>query len=108
NDGVVIIQDSSPAGVTINSIVADAGGQAPTVLDGQVVVNTTPDKTPPTYAGSSGFPFVQVTSSGPVVVNSISSVGEVDIAGKYILEGNAQSPTVIAPLVNLAATGTAD
>ena len=31
NDGGVYIQDSSPAGLTINSVTADQGGQAPTV-----------------------------------------------------------------------------
>jgi len=108
NSGGVYMQDSSPGGLAVNSILANLGGQAATVVDGQVVVNSTPDQSTPTYISAPiDFPFVTLTSSGPVALNSISSVGAVSITGKYLLEGNAQSQNIIAPVVNLAATGTA-
>jgi hypothetical protein len=108
NDGFVYIQDSSPAGLMINSVVADVGGQAATVVDGQIVVNSTPGSSTPTYISvPTDFTYVAISSTGPVVLNSVSSVGAVDITGAYILEGNAQSPTIIAPEVDLVAAGTA-
>ncbi len=106
NDGSVYIQDSSPAGLVIDSVVADQKGQAPTVSDDQILFNNTPSSSTPTY--TSGFNNVSVTSQGPIVLNSVSATGQVGITGERILEGNAQSPNVIAPSVDLAATGTAD
>ena len=106
NDGPIYIQDSSPAGLTINSVVADQGGQAPILSDGQIVYNSTPSSSTPT--DSPGSDGVTITSPGPIVLNSVSATGDVSISGEYILEGNAQSPNIIAQSVDLLATGTAD
>ena len=106
NDGAVYIQDSSPAGLTINSVVADQGGQAPIAIDGQIVYNSTPSSSTPTY--SPGTNPVTIASTGPIVLNSVSATGDVTISGEYMVEGNAQSPNIIAPSVDLVATGTAD
>ena len=106
NDGAVYIQDSSPAGLTINSVVADQGGQAPIAIDGQIVYNSTPSSSTPTY--SPGTYPVTIASTGPIVLNSVSATGDVTISGEYMVEGNAQSPNIIAPSVDLVATGTAD
>jgi hypothetical protein len=107
NDGGVFVQDSSPAGLTINSVVADQGGQAATVNNDQIAYNSSPDSsTGPTY--SSGGIDVNVSSTGPIVLNSVSATRDVTITGKYILEGNAQLANIIAQNVDLVATGTAD
>ena len=106
NDGGVYIADSGP-GLTINSVVADQGGQAPVVSNGQVVYNSTPSISTPTYV--SGNEDVSISSTGPIVLNSVTATGDVTITSSaYILEGNAQSPNVIAQEVDLTANGTAD
>ncbi len=118
NDGSVYIQDHSPAGLTINSIVADQQGQAPIVSNGQVVYNDTPDSSSPAYV--SGQSDVVINSpvinsqdgyrpvGEPVTVNSISATGSVAIYGEYILEGNALSPNIISQNVALVAVGFAE
>ena len=107
NDGLVNIQDSSPVGLTIKSVTANQAGQAPLVSNGQVVYNSTPSAAAgPTYI--SGSNDVTINSPGPIVLNSVSATGNVTITGQYILEGNEQSPNVIAQSVDLVATGTAD
>ena len=78
NDGAVYIQDSSPAGLTINSVVADQGGQAPIVIDGQIVYNSTPSSSTPTYVFWNQ-PVVTIASTGPIVLNSVSATGDVTI-----------------------------
>ena len=106
NDGGVFIADSGP-GLTINSIVADQGGQAPTVNNGQIVYNSTPSSSTPTYA--SGDENVSISSTGPIVLNSVTATGDITItSGSYIVQGDAQSPNVIAQEVDLTANGTAD
>ncbi len=106
NDGGINIVNQSTTPLTINSIVADQDGQAPTVNDGQIVYNNNPGQSPPTYA--SGSSSVSIISSGPVVLNSISATSSVGILGESIVEGNAQSQDIAAPQVNLTATGTAN
>jgi hypothetical protein len=103
NDGSVFITNSNAAPLTVNSVLADQGGQPAVVNDDQVVYNSTPDQSAPTYvAGSSN---VSIMSTGPVKLNSISATGSVAITGTYIVEGNAQSPSIIAPSMALTATG---
>ena len=109
--GGVYIQNSGPAALTINSVVADQYGQAPTVTNGQILYennaqyynqsNFTPSYTP-------GNSNVSITSTGPIVLNSVTATGNVTISGTYILDGNAKSQTVEAQQVDLSATGTAD
>jgi hypothetical protein len=107
NDGDVYIHDSSPAGLTIDSVVADEGGQAPTMVDGQIKYNSTPGSSTPHY--TSGTRNVVIDSTGPIVLNSVSATGFVTItSAQYILEGNEQSPKIIAQGVDLFASGTAD
>jgi hypothetical protein len=112
NDGGVYIQDSSPAGLTINSIVADQKGQAPVVNNGQVVYSTPGSSTPNTSGNDDvviNAPTATYAPTGePVVVNSVSATGNVTIYGEYILEGNAQSPNIIARSVDLVALGIAE
>ena len=55
-----------------------------------------------------GTSSVDISSNGPIVLNSVSATGDVTISGESLLEGNAQSPNVIAPKVDLTASGTAD
>ena len=86
--------------------MADQGGQAPIAIDGQIVYNSTPSSSTPTY--SPGTNPVTIASTGPIVLNSVSATGDVTISGEYMVEGNAQSPNIIAPSVDLVATGTAD
>ncbi len=95
NDGGINIDNQSTTPLTINSIVADQDGQAPTVNDGQIVYNNNPGQSPPTYA--SGSSNVSISSNGPVVLNSISATGSVGITGESIVEGNAQSKDIVAP-----------
>ena len=78
NDGAVYIQDSSPAGLTINSVVADQGGQAPIVINGQIVYNSTPSSSTPTYSpGTNPFrspprdPSYSTPLAPPVMSRSI-------------------------------------
>ena len=83
------------------------GGQGPVVSNGQIVYNSTPSVSPPTYAP--GDENVSISSTGPIVLNSISATGDVTITSSaYILEGNAQSPNIIAQEVDLSAEGTAE
>ncbi len=48
NDGSINISNTGP--LTINSVVADQDGQAPTVNDDQIVYNSTPNNSTPTYS----------------------------------------------------------
>ena len=107
NDGGVCITDSGP-GLTINSVVADQLGQAPVVNNGQIVYNSMPGSSTPTYA--SGDENVSITSTGgPIVLNSVTATGDVTITSSaYILEGNAQAPNIVAQEVDLIANGTGD
>jgi hypothetical protein len=106
NDGGVYIANSGP-GLTINSIVADQGGQAPVVSNGQIVYNQTPSSSTPTFA--SGDEDVSISSTGAIVLNSVTATRDVTItSGAYIAEGNAQSPKIVAQKGDLIAKGTAD
>jgi hypothetical protein len=106
SDGSVYI-DNGDSSLTIDSIVADQGGQAPVVNDDQVVYNTTPDQPTPTY--SSGTSNVSISGSGPIILNSLSATGDVTITSSdYILEGNAKSPDIVAQEVDFTANGTAN
>jgi hypothetical protein len=105
NDGDVFIQNGSSA-LTIDSVVANQGGQAPTVNQDRIVYNSSPGSGTPTY--SPGTSLVQITSAGPILLNSISATGDVTITGEYIVEGNGQSQSIIAPSVELNATGAAN
>ncbi len=105
-NGGVYIDDSGP-GLTINSVVADQGGQAPVVSNGQIVYNSMPGNSTPTY--ESGDENVSISSTGPIVLNSITATGDVTITSSaYILEGNAQSPNIVAQEVDLIADGTGE
>jgi hypothetical protein len=105
NDGSIHVTNRVKP-LTIDSVVADQNGQTPTVNDDQVVYNSTPDQLTPTYiAGSSN---VTISSQGPIVLNSISATGSVSITGMYLVEGNGQTPSIIAPSVSLTATGKAN
>ena len=74
--------------------------------NGQIVYNSTPGGSPPTYP--SGDQTVKMSSTGPIALNSVSTTGNVAISGENMLKGNAQSPNVIAPAVELIAKGMAD
>jgi hypothetical protein len=104
NDGSIYITNTGP--LTINSVAADQDGLAPTVNDGQVVYNSSPNQSTPTY--SLGTSDVTIVSTGAMVLNSISATGDVAITGEYIVEGNTQSQDIVAPVVDLTATGTAN
>jgi len=104
--GYIYMLDMTAAGVKINSISAFNNGQAPTVSNGQVEYNSTPNSTTPTYAtGGCGITF---TSSGPIILGSVSANGQAYFGGTSILEGEGQSQNIIAPNVWLQATGTAN
>ncbi len=49
-----------------------------------------------------------ITSTGPVILNSISATGPVTVQGTYIVKGNGQSQGMVTPNVYLDATGTAE
>ena len=105
NDGGVYISNGASA-LTIDSVEADQDGQSPFVDDDQILYNSTPAQPSPTYLpGSSN---VSIISLGPVTLNSISATGSATIRGAYIVEGNDQSPTVIARKMTLRATGAAN
>src|SRR5262249_40412642 len=92
--------------LTIDSIVANQGGQGPTVNQDRVVYNSTPGSATPTY--SAGTSIVEITSAGPILLNSISATGAVTIKGESIVEGSVQSQNIVAPCCDLSATGTAN
>ena len=106
NDGGVYIADSG-TGLTINSVVADQGGPSSGREQWSNRLQQHAQRSPPTYAP--GDENVSISSTGPIVLNSVSATGDVTITSSaYILEGNAQSPNIIAQEVDLIAEGTAD
>ena len=106
NAEYINIQDLTPAGVIINSITANQGGQAPTVSNGQVEYNSTPSSTTPSYKpGNSNIVF---SASGPIILGSVSATGSATFSGSSILEGEGQSQNIIATSVSLTATGVAN
>jgi len=107
-DGSIAITNLGSGPLTVNSIVADQGGQGPTVNTNQtygavgVVYNSTPNSTPTYLAGSSN---VTITSAGPIALNSISATGNLTVEGEYIVEGNGASQAIDAQNVDLDAIG---
>ena len=106
NDGSINIKGTDSYGLKIISLAANQGGLAATVNNNQVVYNSTPTATSPTY--SAGSSSVTISSPGPVVINSVSATSAVNIQGSSILQGDTQSPNVIGTAVNLTAVGSAN
>ena len=110
-DGSVSITNVGSAVLTVDSITADQGGQAPAVNTNAtygatgVVYNTTPNASPTYAVGSNN---ATITSAGPVVLNSISATGTATVEGEYIVEGDGSSQAIDAGNVDLEATGTAN
>jgi hypothetical protein len=107
NDGNVWVSNyDRQLPLTINSVVADQNGQAASANDDQIVYNSTPDQLIPTYVVGSSQ--VTITSPGPIILNSISATGSVQVDGLYVVEGDGQTPSIIAPTVTLEALGAAN
>ena len=77
NDGGVYLQDYSPGGLTINSVVADQDGQAPSVQNGEIEYETNASSYAssnfsPTY--SPGDEDVSITTeNGPIVLRAFGN-----------------------------------
>ena len=102
DDGGISITNLGSGPLTVDSIMADQGGQGPTVTNDQVVYNSTPNSTPTYIAGSSN---VTITSAGPVILNAISATGSLTVVGQYIVEGGGASQAIDAQNVDLDAIG---
>ena len=100
----ISINDTSPAGLTIGSLLAEQSGQAATFNNNNVEYNSTPNSSSATY--SVGGAGISISSIGPVTLNSISATGDVTVSGSSILQGNEQSANIITPEITLTATGT--
>lgn len=100
----ISINDTSPAGLTIGSLLAEQSGQEATINNNNVEYNSTPNSSSATY--SVGGAGISISSIGPVTLNSISATGDVTVSGSSILQGNEQSANIITPEITLTATGT--
>ena len=102
----ITINDTTPAGLTIGTLYAQTDFQSATVNGNNIEYNSTANSSTATYV--TGNAEVSITSTGPVVLNTISATGNVTVTGSSILEGDEHSPNITTPQISLNATGQAE
>ena len=109
NDGAIFLNQwdaGGNEGLILSKLTAAQGGSTASAQNNQVVYNSTPSSSTPTYAA--GNHNISIGTNGPVVVDDISATGMITLYGSSILQGDDKSPNVIATGVSLNATGTAN